>query len=602
VIDRCDVWCNVYGTGNCHSHGPLFDDVRLVRVNRVGPQYSVRHLDIFQDNFAENGSITGTARADAAQDILPSRSPGILPGDSTNVTISPIHAPAGSGPSAWLYARVQSSNAPKSGPGLGSPDGRTGKANRWPHRGSWVDANGHTWETFQMDSAFTAGGGWSPDRYCVDLNDDLFVPGDTIWYFFGADVDGASGNGNENYWHRTLDGQGESNVTSDVEEAAASPCEFMILPAGGYNRGGNILYVDDTDDRGGPAQLFFDSAFDVLGLGELIDRYDVMGPGSSVGNSLASRVKSNINQIIDVYKVILWNSGNLSSATIGDGTGEPEKSDDFGLLEQFVRTSDKGPLLYISGDDVAEEWVYLSGTGAGLLRWDWIPFNLLDGDHVDFGETISPTFTATSVNFSPAGVPDQLIAQGGCPLINDFDVLQPTGISHEEFPYPSAGTGNGSAIISSQQTNAAAQTATIVLSGFSYHHIRDAVVAFPPARVRHLQHILMMQGLVPLPTGVDPDDGVQYANALEPNYPNPFNPATTIKYSIKERTHVSLKIYNAAGQLVATLVDEMQSPERVKPITWHGTNNAGQSVSSGVYFYKLTTQDFSKTRKMVLLK
>jgi hypothetical protein len=158
-------------------------------------------------------------------------------------------------------------------------------------------------------------------------------------------------------------------------------------------------------------------------------------------------------------------------------------------------------------------------------------------------------------------------------------------------------------VISSQQMNAGFTTATIVLSGFSYHHIRDAFVAFPPARATHLRSIINYIGqIMPEATGIDPDGGPQYANALEPNYPNPFNPVTTIRYSIKERAHVSLKIYNAAGQLVATLADEVQSPDQAKPITWHGTNNAGQSVSSGVYFYKLVTKDFSKTRKMVLLK
>jgi hypothetical protein len=338
AFDACEIWCNIYGSpGLCRSHGPLFDDIRLVRVNTVGPRYTVRHIELFQDNFAEDGTLTGTARADAALDVLPSGSPGILPGDSIPVTIWPVRSPAGASPSAWLFARVQNSNAPKSGPGLGSADARPGKPGpRWPYLGTWMDATSNTWEVFGMDSVFYASGNHSPDRYCVDLNDALFVPGDTIWYFFGADVDGASGNGNENYWHRTLDGQGEDNITSDIEEAAASPCEFTILPAGGYNRGGDILYVDDTDDRGGPAQLFFDSAFDVLGLGELIDRYDVLGPSSAVGNSLASRVKSNTDQIIDTYATIIWNSGDLSSVTIGDGTGYPEKSDDFGLLEQFT--------------------------------------------------------------------------------------------------------------------------------------------------------------------------------------------------------------------------------------------------------------------------
>ncbi|MEE9271360.1 MAG: T9SS type A sorting domain-containing protein, partial [Candidatus Krumholzibacteria bacterium] len=95
----------------------------------------------------------------------------------------------------------------------------------------------------------------------------------------------------------------------------------------------------------------------------------------------------------------------------------------------------------------------------------------------------------------------------------------------------------------------------------------------------------------------------QFVNRLEANYPNPFNPVTRIRYSIRERGHVSLRIYNAAGQLVRTLVNEVQTP---RPdgfeATWEGRNNAGQTVSSGVYFYKMATKDFTQTKKMVLLK
>jgi flagellar hook assembly protein FlgD len=92
-------------------------------------------------------------------------------------------------------------------------------------------------------------------------------------------------------------------------------------------------------------------------------------------------------------------------------------------------------------------------------------------------------------------------------------------------------------------------------------------------------------------------------NRLGQNYPNPFNPKTTIEYSIKERAPVTLKIYNVAGQLVKTLVNEIQSPKAEGyAITWDGRSNTGQPVSSGVYFYRLETRDFVQTKKLLLLK
>ena len=66
---------------------------------------------------------------------------------------------------------------------------------------------------------------------------------------------------------------------------------------------------------------------------------------------------------------------------------------------------------------------------------------------------------------------------------------------------------------------------------------------------------------------------------------------------------VTLRVYNAAGQLVRTLVDDMQSPQVGGfSVAWDGRDNAGSAVSSGVYFYKLTANKFVQTRKMVLLK
>jgi flagellar hook assembly protein FlgD len=88
---------------------------------------------------------------------------------------------------------------------------------------------------------------------------------------------------------------------------------------------------------------------------------------------------------------------------------------------------------------------------------------------------------------------------------------------------------------------------------------------------------------------------------LAQNYPNPFNPSTTIKYSVKEKAHVSMKIYNVAGQLVRTLVNsDMNAGAYIE--TWNGRSNSGDPVSSGIYFYRLVTKNFSMTKKMVFLK
>ncbi|MBN1213128.1 MAG: SBBP repeat-containing protein [candidate division Zixibacteria bacterium] len=88
---------------------------------------------------------------------------------------------------------------------------------------------------------------------------------------------------------------------------------------------------------------------------------------------------------------------------------------------------------------------------------------------------------------------------------------------------------------------------------------------------------------------------------LEQNYPNPFNPTTFIEYTVPRRMHVTLTIYNLLGQEINTLVDEMKSYGTYRA-TWDGTDNAGRKVASGIYFYKLQSEDGIQSKKMIMLK
>jgi len=85
------------------------------------------------------------------------------------------------------------------------------------------------------------------------------------------------------------------------------------------------------------------------------------------------------------------------------------------------------------------------------------------------------------------------------------------------------------------------------------------------------------------------------------NYPNPFNPKTTIQYNISIASEVNIAIYDLTGKEVMTLVKEYKQAGQYTT-NWNGKNNSGQLVSGGVYFYKLQVDDFTQTRKMVLLK
>ena len=97
-----------------------------------------------------------------------------------------------------------------------------------------------------------------------------------------------------------------------------------------------------------------------------------------------------------------------------------------------------------------------------------------------------------------------------------------------------------------------------------------------------------------------PLPGFAVAN-LEPNFPNPFNPRTTIAYELKETQSVRLSIYSLDGRLVKYLEDGLRSEGRHE-VHWNGLNSRGMAVPSGTYFYRLQAGSVDQTRSMVLVR
>ncbi|MGB4309862.1 MAG: T9SS type A sorting domain-containing protein, partial [Candidatus Cloacimonadaceae bacterium] len=91
------------------------------------------------------------------------------------------------------------------------------------------------------------------------------------------------------------------------------------------------------------------------------------------------------------------------------------------------------------------------------------------------------------------------------------------------------------------------------------------------------------------------------STALDGNHPNPFNPETTINYSVKQPGPVKLAVYNIKGQLIRTLVDEGRATGRYKLI-FDGRDDRGRSISSGVYLLRMLAPGYQKTRKLMLMK
>jgi hypothetical protein len=368
--------------------------------------------------------------------------------------------------------------------------------------------------------------------------------------------------------------------------------EVTILPAGGFNRGGDILYVDGADGFG--VQNYYDGAFLTLGLASKIDRYDVRGPSSGVSNRLGGRVTSVANQLNACYQKIIWDSG-LLSITLGDGSGDPEKTDDYLTMNTFLNglTNDGGVMLL--GDRQPQYLNGYAGAEAVSFRSVYMPFTLINDNH-----RLAPSLFAISPNmiaWPGRAYSDNFNLFGGCPGLNDFDVIGASGSSRVEMSYNTASNANGG-VLSSQTLNGNNATATVIMTGFSLAFAKDDETDGISDRAKFLRDSIVYMGN---PLGQVTGAGPALKNSLTQNYPNPFNPQTTIAFTLKDRGAMTLKVYNVNGQLVRTLIDGVRAAGPDTKV-WDGHNDAGQSVSSGVYFYKLVTNNFSQTKKMVLLK
>jgi hypothetical protein len=111
---------------------------------------------------------------------------------------------------------------------------------------------------------------------------------------------------------------------------------------------------------------------------------------------------------------------------------------------------------------------------------------------------------------------------------------------------------------------------------------------------------IMLRAIVDYSVSND-DDVLPVCTLDANNYPNPFNPETTISYSVPAAGHASLKVYNLKGQLVRELVNETREAGR-HTVVWNGKDANGNAVSSGIYFYSLTSGGKTVTRKMLLAK
>ena len=106
------------------------------------------------------------------------------------------------------------------------------------------------------------------------------------------------------------------------------------------------------------------------------------------------------------------------------------------------------------------------------------------------------------------------------------------------------------------------------------------------------------------PTSIEEENNssISRSFALHVNHPNPFNPITNISYEVAQKTHITITVYNMLGQEVVRLINKEYTPGRYN-VMWNGKNGNGNSVSSGIYLYRMTSgTGFVQSRRMLLVK
>jgi|WetSurMetagenome_2_1015567.scaffolds.fasta_scaffold14076_2 hypothetical protein len=601
VISMCDVWYLVNGNCSAHTPSPWFDNVAVYRYKTSGPQWSYRDLDFFQDNFPElEFNIESYVRADAANDIRYNDDPVIDPGDSIVLDCSsPLGGgiapdPTHGGPAVYLHVKATYVGPPPTKPNLAGAS-LAGSVVTGPTTApytinfNYVSDDG-VWTTIQCDTART-GAGEVLNQYMVDLNDELFTRGYLLEYYFTA-----------------LDVAGLESAFPRYARSGPPYFEWTCLPT----KNSDVLFVDDFTGRGSFAGLtenYWTTVFRAVfpPPNNVVDRYDVNAPSSGVSNGPGSRAKN--FQLAQQYHNIVWDCGDLPSITIASGTVSTgsDKSNDCQMLIDWMEISEHGCGLWICGDNVAADLDNLATTPALTLMSTWCGVDFVATSYFDetggrtAGGVITPLITgdADAGVFVHAGVPDKFYAFGGCPIINNFDVLGKTAYGKYAASYPVHNATNRYAAIASSQLNPGGHLVNTMWFGFSYMAVRDDAAGAPIDRFELANNVFQWMNCV-TNVNVTPAETPKFTK-LAQNFPNPFNPTTTIKFDLKEKGHVTLRVYNVAGQLVRTLADDMRDAAAYS-VSWDGRNNAGSIVASGIYFYKMETKDFLQTRKMVLLR
>jgi len=598
VIELGWVWGFV---GTDGTPAPYFDNVRLAAFPYAGPNITCSVPNLPHDAFPEGGRLdladlgANNVRFDTGADrafYLWQQTLRNVPGDSVTLDIKPAREGAalvGMPRLHWNLKRNPLFDAYRT---AGLPD--QGWVEGWPA----PDANGNP----------------VVGRFAFDLPDSGFLfPGDFLYYYFSATSD-AGGD------VRTATLPADTSGFSNFDDPMAYPPIYKLhaLPTITGTPGQpatyaqpSILFWDDGAATGYRDDWYMSFANLGLVAGVDYDIYYTSSPRTGSGQGLGGR--ATVNQVAG-YTDMLYTSGQQTFFTLSDSTNS-DKSKDVQLLEAWLQLG--GRDLFLCGDDLVGGVYNYAGTPAIQFTQDWMGVDLtaqnvltsIDNQIAPLVVVTNPSGVFSAVNqwegMAICSVAASQYYGGGSVATGGraFDgiTVRPGAVRLAEFAAPDGAVGvyNFSAATLNVRAD---YNARVISLPYDLQSVwtQDAAKAAAslPARTRVLGDILAYFNAVGSSTVSDvPGTGVFAAR----NHPNPFNPATTISWSLPRAGHLALRIYDLRGRLVRTLLDEPQ-PAGPGQVRWDGRGADGAAAAAGVYFYRLEAAGRSLVGKMALIK
>jgi len=324
---------------------------------------------------------------------------------------------------------------------------------------------------------------------------------------------------------------------------------FEVVPA-------RILLVDD--DGGADYEQFYISDLDSMNISFHWWDIQIDGlPTSEIRNRFAG-------------KTIIWYTGDSNSSPLS----QDEQNEIIGHLSN-------GGKLFLTGQDIAE-------TGMGSTLCNILGIEFSQNSTLSIVKGVSGDNIGNNLVFILSGY-------GGASNQTSSDIIRVTDSSTTTtiFNY-----GTGSANPAGVRYVSSTDNSKAIFLGFGAESIND------PVRRQTLLSRIFNFFNSPY-TGVEDEEKdlkIPEKFELLHNYPNPFNPETTIAFSVAKRSNVSITVYNSLGQIIRTLLKKDLSAGNHK-ISWNGTDDSGRQVSSSVYYYQMISDaGFKQTRKLLLIK